>query len=94
METIHTTSQVIQHARELQEADFDSDEYYGGINWLSTEINPPKAAREIIAKNPNKVISENSSAKQCQIMKFHSAFSEDQIVNVMMGDHLTLWSYV
>jgi hypothetical protein len=63
------------------------------IEWLSTEINPPKSGREIIAKNPSKITSDESAVKQCCIMKFHLSFSEEQIVKQMLDYGHTLWSY-
>lgn len=63
------------------------------IEWLSTKINPPEAGREIIAKNPLKAIGYKSAAKQCKVMKFHPDFSEDQIVETMLEDNFSLWSY-
>lgn len=63
------------------------------IEWLSTNINPPEADREIIAKNPLKPVGYMSSAKQCKVMKFHHSFTEEQIIKSMMDDNLTLWSY-
>ncbi len=65
-----------------------------GIQWLSTEITTPEANREIIAKDTNKAIATNSSAKCCRVMKFNSNFTEDMISDIMLGDDLTLWSYV
>ena len=63
------------------------------ITWLSTEINLPEAGREIIAKNPNKIIRKASTAKQCRVRKFHPSFSENEIAEIMLDDGLTLWSY-
>lgn len=63
------------------------------INWLSTEINPPEAGREIIAKNPDKQISNSSSVKQCRVMKFHPDYDERLIKDIMLGDNLTQWGY-
>ena len=63
------------------------------IGWISTRISPPEAGREIIAKNPLKPIGYNSAAKQCRVMKFLNTFTEDMIVDIMLGDNLTLWSY-
>jgi len=63
------------------------------IEWLSTTINPPEADREIIGKNPDKLCLSGSAAKQCKVMKFHPSFSEKQIIEVMLSDDLTLWSY-
>lgn len=63
------------------------------IKFLSTEITAPEAGREIIAKNPDKSISVQSAAKQCKVMKFHTSFTEDMIVNLMLDENLTLWSY-
>lgn len=63
------------------------------IEFLSTKINPPEAGREIIAKNPDKQISVDSSAKQCRVIKFHKSFTEEQIVQTLLDDNFTLWSY-
>lgn len=63
------------------------------IKWLTTITNPPEAGKEIIAKNPLKPSSYRTSAKQCKIMKFHPSFTEEQIVEQMLEDNLTLWSY-
>ncbi|MCJ8293373.1 MAG: hypothetical protein MJK15_03120 [Colwellia sp.] len=63
------------------------------ITFLSTTITAPEAGREIIAKNPLKPIGYDSSAKQCRVMKFHKNFTEEQIVEQMLEDNLTLWSY-
>lgn len=64
------------------------------IQWLSTETNPPLADREIIAFDESKIIPANSSAKRSRIMKFNKSFSEEQIIETMLDDNLTLWSYV
>jgi hypothetical protein len=63
------------------------------IEWLTTEINAPEPGREIIAKNPDKEISSDSSVKQCRSIKFHKSFSEDMIIETMLSDGFTLWSY-
>tara|TARA_R100000951_G_scaffold22085_1_gene18333 strand:- start:1419 stop:1619 length:201 start_codon:yes stop_codon:yes gene_type:complete len=63
------------------------------IEWLTTEITAPEAGREIVAKNPNKEISSDSSVKQCRSIKFHKSFSEDMIIETMLSDGFTLWSY-
>ena len=63
------------------------------IEWLSTKINPPEAGREIIAKNPLKPDSYRSASKQCKVMKFHPTFTEGRIVEDMLEENLTLWSY-
>jgi hypothetical protein len=63
------------------------------IEWLTTEITAPQAGREIIAKNPSKEISSDSSVKQCRSIKFHKSFTEDMIVTMMLDDGFTLWSY-
>ena len=63
------------------------------IKFLSTSINPPEAGREIIAKNPLKPSGYSSAAKQCRIMKFNPTFSEEQIIEIMLEDNFTLWSY-
>ena len=63
------------------------------IEWLTTTINAPEAGREIIAKNPDKEISSCSSVKQCRVIKFHRAFSEEMIIETMLSDGFTLWSY-
>jgi len=63
------------------------------IEWLSTTVNPPESGREIIAKNPLKPNSYSSASKQCRIIKFHPSFTEKQVVEVMMDDNFTLWSY-
>jgi len=63
------------------------------IEWLTTEINPPEADREIIGKNPDKLSLPGSAAKQCKVMKFHPSFTEEQIIEVMLSDDLTKWSY-
>ena len=56
------------------------------IEWLTTEITAPEAGREIVAKNPNKEISVDSSVKQCRSIKFHKNFTEDMIVEVLLSD--------
>jgi hypothetical protein len=61
--------------------------------WLTTNITAPEAGREIIAKNPDKEISSCSSVKQCRAIKFHKNFTEDMIIEVMLSDGFTLWSY-
>ena len=63
------------------------------IEYFTTNINPPEAGREIIAKNPLKPIGYSSSARQCKIMKFHPSFSQEKIVKTMLDDNLTLWQY-
>ena len=63
------------------------------IEWLTTNITAPEAGREIVAKNPNKEIETCSSFKQCRAMKFHKNFTEDMIIEVMLSDGFTLWSY-
>jgi hypothetical protein len=63
------------------------------IKFFTTSVNPPEAGREIIAKNPLKPIGYGLSAKQCKIMKFHRSFPEDKIVEFMLNENLTLWSY-
>ena len=63
------------------------------IEWLTTNITAPEAGREIIAKNPSKEIATCSSFKQCRVMKFHKNFTEDMIIEVMLSDEFTLWSY-
>jgi len=63
------------------------------IEWLTTNMNPPLADREIIAKNPIKPVGFRSAAKQCRIMKFRHDFSEELIIERMMEDNLALWSY-
>ena len=63
------------------------------IVWLTTNINAPKTGREIIAKNPLKAMGYKSAAKQCRVMKFHENFTEEQIIETMLSDNLTLWSY-
>lgn len=63
------------------------------IEWLSTKINPPEADKEIIAKNPLKPVGFRSSAKQCKVMKFNHSFTKDLIVEIMLEDNFTLWSY-
>lgn len=63
------------------------------IQWLTTTINPPESGREFIAKNPLKPAGYSSAAKQCKIMKFHPSFTEEQVVEQMLEDNLTLWSY-
>jgi len=63
------------------------------IEWLSTKINPPLADKEIIAKNPIKPVGHNSATKKCKIIKFNKRFNEDLIVEIMLSDNLTLWSY-
>ena len=63
------------------------------ITWFSTNINPPKADREIIARNPLKPIGFKSSAKQCRVIKFHHSFSEERIVQDMLEDNFSLWAY-
>ncbi len=63
------------------------------IEWATTNINAPKAGLEIIAKNPTKEISTDSSLKQCRAMKFHKSFTEDMIITMMLDDGFTLWSY-
>ena len=63
------------------------------IEWLTTDITAPEAGREIIAKNPNKEIATCSAFKQCRVMKFHKNFTEDMIIEVMLSDEFTLWSY-
>lgn len=64
-----------------------------GIKYLSTNVNPPKAGREIIAMNPLKPAGYSSAAKKCKIMKFNPTFSQEQIIETMLEDNLTLWSY-
>ena len=63
------------------------------IKYLSTTITAPEAGREIIAKNPLKPIGYESSAKQCRVIKFHKSFTEEQIVQTLLDDNFTLWSY-
>ena len=63
------------------------------ITWLTVEVNPPEPGREIIAKNPTKEIDDNSSVKQCRVIKFHKSFTEKQIIQTLLSDELTLWSY-
>ena len=63
------------------------------IEFLTTNMNTPEAGREIIAKNPDKEISSDSSLKQCRVMKFHKSFDESMIMETMLLDGFTLWSY-
>jgi len=63
------------------------------ITWLSTKIVPPVAGKEIVAKNPLKPISYSTASKQCRVMKFHLSFTEEQIIEIMLSDNFTLWSY-
>lgn len=63
------------------------------IEWLSTKINPPLPDKEIVAKNPLKPVGFKSAVRQCKIMKFHPDFTEDKIIENMMDEDLTLWSY-
>lgn len=65
------------------------------ITWNSTFKITPDAGREIIAKNPLKPVSSNSSAKQCKVMKFAPHFDSELIKDLMIegGDNLTLWAY-
>jgi len=63
------------------------------IEWLTTNITAPEAGREIIAKNPDKETETCSSFKQCRVMKFHKSFGEDMIIETMLSDGFTLWSY-
>lgn len=63
------------------------------IQWLTTNITAPESGREIIAKNPLKPSGYESASKQCRIMKFHPSFTEEKVIEVMMSDNFTLWSY-
>lgn len=63
------------------------------IEWITTNITAPEAGREIIAKNPAKEIDSCSSVKQCRVIKFHKSFDEDVIIETMLSDGFTLWSY-
>jgi len=66
------------------------------IQWSSTNINPPDAGREIIAKNPLKPDSYRSASKQCKTMKFNPAFTQSQMddaVADMIEEGFSLWSY-
>jgi len=64
-----------------------------GIKWLSTEITAPEAAREIIAKNPLRIVGPEFATKQCRVIKFHRDFTEKQIIETLLSDDFTLWSY-
>lgn len=63
------------------------------IEWLTVEVSPPESGREIIAKNPEKVTSVDSATRQCKVVKFHKNFTEKQIVETLLSDKFTLWSY-
>lgn len=63
------------------------------IEWNSTIDNPPIPGKEIIAKNPLKPTNDYISAKQCRVMKPHHNKSQEKIVEDMMDDNFSLWSY-
>ena len=92
MITRQEIEETIQRSHELQDI-LEEERVMGMIDWQSVNLEVPAAGREIIAKNPLKAISYNTSSKQCQVMKFHYSFKESQIREVMLSDNLSLWDY-
>ena len=92
MITKQDIEQTIQRSHDLQDQ-LEEERVMGMIDWNQTVLEVPEAGREIIAKNPLKAISYNTSAKQCKVIKFHYAFTEAQIKEVMLSDNFSLWSY-
>ena len=63
------------------------------IKWNDLAVSVPEADREFVAKNDSKIISENSSAKKCRVMKFGHLFKSEKIAETLLNDGFTVWAY-